>query len=271
MALNHEAQVDKLRQQGSVWLLRRTSVFYQIVSITTLIAIWQLTALISDLPFLPTPAEVFVATLSLLQNGSTYEVLWVTLLRVIVSAFLGLAFSLVGGILLGSRRWTEDLFGFWVVFGLSIPAPAMGIMGLVWFGLGESTLIFAVTAIIIPFMINQFWQGVKALDMSLVEMGHVFQLHRLRMVTDIILPQLYPYFFATLRYGFGMAWKVVVIVEIIVASQGVGLEMQNTYRLIQPAETVAWTAIFIVLMMVLESGGFSRLENYLLRYKRAQE
>ena len=264
-------EMEAARQPGSLWLLLRRKTFYQIISVTSLIGIWQLTSLASDLPFLPTPVEVASATLSLLRSKGTYEILWVTFFRVIVSAILGLAFSLLGGILLGSRQWTEDLFGFWVVFGLSIPAPAMGMMGLIWFGLGEWTLIFAVTVTIIPFMINQFWQGVKALDMSLVEMGQVFQLRRFRIILDIVLPQLYPYFFATLRYGFGMAWKVVVIVEVIAASQGVGVEMQSSYRLIQPASTVAWTAIFIAVMMAMESGGFSRLENYLIRYRRASE
>lgn len=271
MDLNYGAQIGEALQDSGVWLLRRTQIFYQIISILSLLLIWQLTSVLSDLPFLPTPVEVVAATFSLLQRGSTYEILWVTLLRVIISAFLGLAFSLVGGILLGSRRWTEDMFGFWVVFGLSIPAPAMGMMGLIWFGLGESTLIFAVTTLIIPFMINQFWQGVKALDMNLVEMGQVFMLRRWRIVKDIILPQLYPYFFATLRYGFGMAWKVVVIIEVIAASKGVGIEIQSTYRLIQPAETVAWTAFFTAVMIAMESGGFSRLENYLIRYRKAQE
>lgn len=264
-------EMEAARQLGSLWFLRHRNIFYQIISLGSLLGIWQLTSLVSDLPFLPTPVEVAAATLSLLQSKSTYEILWVTFFRVVLSAFLGLAFSLLGGILLGSSRWMEDLFGFWVVFGLSIPAPAMGMMGLIWFGLGESTLIFAVTATIIPFMINQFWQGVKALDMSLVEVGQVFQLRRLRIVSDIVLPQLYPYFFATLRYGFGMAWKVVVIIEVIVASRGVGVEMQSTYRLIQPATTVAWTVIFIAVMMAMESGGFSRLENYLTRYRKASE
>ncbi|MBM4264880.1 MAG: hypothetical protein FJ145_26080 [Deltaproteobacteria bacterium] len=44
-------------------------------------------------------------------------------------------------------------------------------------------------------------------------------------IVDVILPQLVSHILAAIRYGLGLAWKVVVVVEMFGFSNGVGYQM----------------------------------------------
>jgi len=95
-------------------------------------------------------------------------------------------------------------------------------VAILWFGLSDATVIFAIAVLLVPFAIVNIGAGLDGLDRELVEMGRSFGRRRGAEFRRIVLPALYPYVFATLRTGFGVAWKVALTAELFGGNAGLG-------------------------------------------------
>ncbi len=87
------------------------------------------------------------------------------------------------------------------------------LLAILWFGINDFTVIFAISAVLVPFAIINMREGLDNLDAGLLEMSTSFSRGRWRQFRRIILPSLYPFVFATLRISFGVAWKVTLTAE----------------------------------------------------------
>jgi NitT/TauT family transport system permease protein len=86
---------------------------------------------------------------------------------------------------------------------------------------------------------------------------------------DVVLPQLVPALFAALRTGFALSWKLVLVLEAVATSTGVGAEMTFAFRKLDSAEMVAWALILGVFMWIVEQQAFGRVERRLSRWRTA--
>jgi NitT/TauT family transport system permease protein len=71
-------------------------------------------------------------------------------------------------------------------------------------------------------------EPVRAIDQQLLQVGKVFKVPMLRSLFYIYMPQLYPYFMAAARSGLSLIWKIVLVVELLGRSDGVGFQL-NTF------------------------------------------
>jgi ABC-type nitrate/sulfonate/bicarbonate transport system permease component len=121
-------------------------------------------------------------------------------------------------------------------------------LGILWFGVNSTTVIFAVTLILTPFATINLRAGLNELDRELLEMGESFTRARLRRFFAITAPMLVPFAFASLRTSFGVAWKVVLTAELFGGNAGVGY-LLNTARQEFDTETIFAVIVFIVLFV----------------------
>ena len=141
------------------------------------------------------------------------------------------------------RRLTPFLNAFAAIGWLFI--------GILWFGLNSTTVIFTITLVLLPFTIVNVQAGIGELDGDLIEMGRSLFRGRLRLLTKIVLPLLTPYFFTALRTSFGVAWKVVLTAELFGGNAGVGY-LLNVARQEFDTETV-FAIIALIFLFVLAS------------------
>jgi NitT/TauT family transport system permease protein/sulfonate transport system permease protein len=96
------------------------------------------------------------------------------------------------------------------------------LLAIVWFGINDFTVVFAISAVLVPFAIINMREGLDGLDADLFEMGESFTRRRFRRFVRIVIPSLYPFIFATLRISFGVAWKVALTAELLGGNTGLG-------------------------------------------------
>jgi NitT/TauT family transport system permease protein len=147
-----------------------------------------------------------------------------SLRRVFVGSVIAMFLSVGVGIYMGTVVMGERFFQPLVVLGLTIPGLMWALIAVMLFGINEFSPYFAVTVTIFPMLVINIWAGVKSVDKELIDMSHVFHFTRWMKITQVILPQLVPNIFAATRYGLGLAWKVVVVVEMFGTSNGVGYQ-----------------------------------------------
>ena len=229
--------------------------------------LWQGVALQAHSRVLPTPLAVFGVLAAELQSGELLFHLGTTLGRVLISFCLAMLLGVGLGILMGrSRRWDRALDSL-LILGLNIPALVTTILCYIWFGLSESAAILAVVINKIPMVAINLREGARAVDPTLMEVAQVYRLGRSARFFKVYLPQLYPYLFSSARNGLALIWKIVLVVELLGRSDGVGFQIGSFFHFFDITSILAYTLAFSALIFLLEALLLRPLENRLNRWR----
>lgn len=237
-------------------------------SLAVLLVGWTVVSALLPARYLPSPAVVAATLGSDLADPESWRHIVLSLGR----AFGGFALALVAGtglgILMGVSRRAEYLCDRWVTVGLGIPSLCWAYVGLMFFGLSEAGVYFAVFLIVLPFVVVNVWQGMRTLDGGLVQMSAVFRLSRPAVIRHVVLPHLVPFLFSATRYGLGLAWKATAVAELVSRQDGIGYVFGRAFGLFDMAELLAWTATFVLLMLGTEFLLVRGLELRLTTWRR---
>lgn len=251
------------RPSGSDLLGRILPPFLAVASV---IGIWWLLYLIYP-RLLPSPMSTVNEAIRLITDGSFFFHMSQSLRRVFVGATVAMIFSVGVGIYMGTVRMGEHFFQPLVILGLTIPGLMWALIAVMLFGINEFASYFAVAVTTFPMLVINIWAGVKSLDKELMDMSHVFHFTKSMKITQVILPQLVSNIFAATRYGLGLAWKVVVVVEMFGTSNGVGYQVMKSYQVFNMEGVIAWTLTFVVAMIVIEYGIINLAERRLTAWR----
>jgi NitT/TauT family transport system permease protein len=237
-----------------------------VLAVSSVIAIWWTLFLIYP-RLLPSPLNTVNEAIRLVSDGTFFFHMYQSLRRVFVGATVAMIFSIAVGIYMGTVRLGEHFFQPLVVLGLTIPGLMWALIAVMLFGINEFASYFAVAVTTFPMLVINIWAGVKSLDKDLMDMSHVFHFTKWMKITQVILPQLVPNIFAATRYGLGLAWKVVVVVEMFGTSNGVGYQVMKSYQVFNMEGVIAWTLTFVVAMIVIEYGAINLAERRLTAWR----
>ena len=237
-----------------------------LLAVASVILIWWTLYLIYP-RLLPSPLSTVREAIRLVSDGTFFFHMYQSLRRVFVGAVIAMFFSVGVGIYMGTVVMGERFFQPLVVLGLTIPGLMWALIAVMLFGINEFSPYFAVTVTIFPMLVINIWAGVKSLDKELIDMSRVFHFTRWMKITQVILPQLVPNIFAATRYGLGLAWKVVVVVEMFGTSNGVGYQVMKSYQVFNMEGVIAWTVTFVIAMIVIEYGLINLAERRLTAWR----
>ncbi len=236
-------------------------------SLAAFFLLWQVVVWGFAPPLLPGPLEVFARLGQQWQSGELPGHLLVTLARVAGSFLIAMLMGLVLGMLMGhSRRADLALDGVLTIF-LNIPALVVIILCFIWFGLNETAVIVAVVLNKAPTMTVIFREGARAIDHGLLEVGEVYGLSKGRRFFRIYLPQLYPYFLAAARSGLALVWKIVLVVELLGCSEGLGFQLGVFFQYFDITGILAYTFAFVVIILLIETLLLRPWERRVLRWR----
>ena len=229
-----------------------SSKWLRVSSFVIFLAIWQLGAVYADADVLPAPYEVLLNLLFHLQSGELLFHVGVTLIRVTISFFLAMSVGVALGIIMGRyKKWDNALDGI-LVFALNLPALVVIILCYLWFGLGEFAAILAVTINKFPVVVVNMREGARAVDQDLLQVATAFRLDWRKRLFQIYLPQLYPYLLLSARSGLALVWKIVLVVELLGRSNGVGFQLGIYFQFFDIASILAYSFAFIAVVMAIE-------------------
>jgi NitT/TauT family transport system permease protein len=236
-------------------------------SLLLLLALWQALVWALQPALLPGPFEVLQRLGEQWGSGELPRHLAVTLARVAASfagaMLLGL---LLGGLMGRFPRLDMALDGLLMV-ALNIPALVVIILCFIWFGLTEAAALAAVIANKTPTMAVIFREGARAVDGDLLQVAKVYGLSRTRTLLRVYLPQLYPYFLAATRSGLSLVWKIVLVVELLGCSEGMGFQLGVYFQYFDIAGILAYTVAFVVLILTIEALLIRPWERSVMRWR----
>lgn len=239
-----------------------------IFSIILLLAIWQGAALALAKPTLPSPAHVATVFWQATVSAELPYHLGVTLLRLIVSFSLAMLLGCAIGILLGKNKTLDAFFDNWLVIFLNIPALVTIILCYVWFGLEESAAILAVVINKLPNVIVTIREGARSLDKDLLEMAQSYRFGTRKTFAHVIWPQLHPFVMAATRSGLALIWKIILVVELLGRSNGMGYQLHLFFQLFDVASLLAYSFAFVAVIQLIEMLLLKPLDRASQRWRR---
>ena len=238
-----------------------------ILSIGTFIGLWVLVSYALGDQLLPSPLTVLQRLLEEARSESLFYHTGITLMRVMLSFIIAMVIGVSLGLAMGRITLVNQLFDPWLLFFLNIPALVIIILAYIWAGLTEVAAISAVAINKIPNVVVTVREGVKALDPQLQNMAQVFKFGRWKTLRHVVLPQLEPYIVAAARSGIALIWKIVLVVELLGRSNGVGFQLHLYFQLFDIAGILAWALTFIIIMQAVEFFILQPLENHATRWR----
>jgi NitT/TauT family transport system permease protein len=236
-------------------------------SILTMIFLWWIVSLFFPPTLVPQPWDTFAEVANIVSTGNFFSEMGSTLRRVLVGFGIAMIVAIPLGILMGTLRTLESFFEPPVILGLTMPGLIWAVLMIMFFGLNETSAYAAVAITIMPMLAISIWQGTKSIDKDLIDMSRIFHASPLSKVIDVILPQLISHILAAIRYGLGLAWKVVVVVEMFGLSNGVGYQVVRGFNVFSMKAVLAWAISFLVVMIVIEFGIIGWVEKAVTRWR----
>ncbi|MGI9512277.1 MAG: ABC transporter permease [Anderseniella sp.] len=226
---------------------------WMMASVISLLAVWWGAALVIHSRYLPLPQDVFSVLASELSNGELLFHVTMTLMRVAASFIVAMIIGSAIGIAMGRKAWADRLFDGWLMFFLNLPALVTIVLCFIWFGLTEAATVLAVAINKIPNVAVTLREGTRALDPAYEQLARAYRFNRWKTLRHVLLPQLAPYFAAAARSGLALVWKIVLVVELLGRSNGVGFQIHLYFQLFDVAAILAYAISFILVVQLIET------------------
>lgn len=211
----------------------------RIVSLVTVLSIWQVFGGMIDPVLFTTPIAIGKAAVVMIRSGELWQYLWPSL----VVLGIGLTLAALAGTAIGlllARFWVLDVaFGVYITFLYSIPSVALVPLIVLWAGFETTAkVVILFLFAFFPMVINTY-QGVKSVDPKLLEVGRAFRCSERQLWANIVLPAALPFIVTGLRLALGRGLIGMVLADLYTAISGIG------YLIVRTASTYQVDKMFV--------------------------
>jgi NitT/TauT family transport system permease protein len=218
---------------------------------------------------LPTPGRVWEEIVEIFQDGLFWPNFLETTRVFLVSFLIAFGVGTVLGIVMGRIRYFDTFFRDSLTAILGTPGIVFIMVCLVIWGLSPWGRVMAVVIATVPIVTINVIEGVRAIPKELLDMGSAYGVSRSRQLRHTTWPAIAPFVFAGARYGMAVGFKGTAMVEVFGGSEGMGFQLRTRFINFSVAGTLAWTALIVAIVMLLEVVILKNAERRFFRWRRA--
>ena len=265
---DEDPRMSKFKERWDGWTARMVP---PVIVIGAIIAIWWWVVARDDSAIFPTPWAVVAGAWELVADGTLFEHIGASLMRVGVGFGLALVVAIPLGLLMGwvtpAYRTLNPLFQM-----LRPISPIAWIpLAILWFGVGNLSPVFLIFISSVFPMIVQTTSGVHTIDRRYLRAAANFGVPRGVLFRQVVIPAVLPEIIIGMRIGIGVAWLVVVAAEMIALHSGLGYLIMDSRNAGNRYDLVVASMIIIGLIGLLLDGItrlLERLKTVKWRYVR---
>jgi NitT/TauT family transport system permease protein len=215
----------------------------------------------------------FVATVDALFNGITSGDLlvkvWASLRVLLMGYGAGIALAAVlTAVAISSRIGTDFLETLTSMFN-PLPAIALLPIALIWFGLGNGSLVFVLVHSVLWAVSLNTHSGFLAVSNTLRMVGRNYGLGGMGYVTKILIPAAFPSILTGLKIGWAFAWRTLIASELVFGvssgSGGLGWFIYENKNQLEIPNVFAGLLTVILIGLVVENLVFRTIEIHTVR------
>ncbi len=270
MAERQSQTSDTLRQNLG-WLSRRRFGLF-ILAIIIFVMIWELITRLTNIPafILPSPGQVWDRFVQVVQDGTLFRHISVTMLEVGIGLSIGVVFATTLGYLLAKSALFDRLLSPFVVASQAVPIVAIAPLLVLWFGPGmTSKVLVTALTVFFPVLINTV-VGIRGVPDELRDLMRSLLATHWQTIRHLEVPAALPVFLGGLRIGATLAVIGAVVGEFVGADRGLGF-LVNLGRG-QYDTALVLVAVFTLVFLALSLYGLVVLaESRLLAWRQRPE
>ena len=200
----------------------------RMVSLASALALWQIVGMNTDPVLFTTPSKVAVAAVDMVWSGELWQALWPSLIVLGIGLSLAIVFGITVGLLLARYHILDVGLMVYITFLYSIPSVALVPLIVLWAGYETTAkVIILFLFAFFPMVINTY-QGVKAVDPKLLEVGRAFRCSERQLWGNIVLPASLPFIVTGIRLAVGRGMIGMVLADLYTAISGIGYLIVRT-------------------------------------------
>ncbi len=215
--------------------------------------LWHFASVVisSDI-LLVSPIEVTYRFFELIFTRPFWSTVFFSLQRI----FYGFMLAVFLGIILGalSSKFTiiEELLAPLILTLKTIPVASFIILTLIWFS-SRNLSIFISFIIVLPIIYINVCEGIKSVNIELIEMAKVFKLSAIRKIRYIYVPEVLPFFNSAMTISLGLCWKAGIAAEVIgIPTGSIGENLHQSKLYLDTASLFTWTLVIVIVSLIFE-------------------
>lgn len=183
----------------------------------------------------------------------------------------GLLLSLVAAVLLSSlammSNFVENIVD--VLNSMLHPLPGIALLpvAILWFGIGEGSIIFIIIHSVLWPMVVNLRTGFRTIPPIYLDVGRNIGLKGFHLLWGVLLPASLPYLLSGIKIAWARAWRAVIAAEMVFGAAsgtagGLGWHIYMTRYLFDIAGTFAALLAIIIVGIVVEELVFKNIEKF---------
>ena len=200
----------------------------RLVALAIALSLWQIVGMNTDPVLFTTPIKVAFAAVDMIWSGELWQAMAPSLFVLMIGLTLAIIFGITVGLMLARFQILDVAITVYITFLYSIPSVALVPLIVLWAGYQTTAkVIILFLFAFFPMVINTY-QGVKAVDPKLLEVGRAFRCSERQLWGNIILPASLPFIVTGIRLAVGRGMIGMVLADLYTAISGVGYLIVRT-------------------------------------------
>lgn len=225
--------------------------------------IWEVASRLSSVPdfMFPGVLQVLETLFNGLVNGQITEAVGRSLGRILIGFAIAITVGMTLGYLIWRFKIVDDTLGFLIVALQSIPSIVWLPLAIVWFGLGETAILFVVTIGATWTMTMNTTSGFKNVPSLYQRVAKTFGSSGFHFLRTVIIPASIPQIISGLRLAWAFSWRALMAGELLGAGGGLGHLLETGRSLGQMDLVISVMIIIAVIGTIIDNVVFTRLER----------
>lgn len=229
--------------------------------------VWQVYATLLDNTLLfPTLTETLGALWDGAVHGKLLLRIWFSVRLLLIGYAIGLFLATLFTAFAMTSRIGADLMETLTAMLNPLPAIALLPLALIWFGLGNGSLIFVLIHSVLWAAALNTLSGFQSVSQTLRMVGSNYELSLPRYVVKILIPAAFPSILSGLKISWAFAWRTLIAAELVFGassqSGGLGWFIYENKNLLQIPEVFAGLLAVILIGLVVENLIFATISRH---------
>jgi len=235
------------------------------VLLVVLAAVWEGYASLLGNPLLfPKFSDTIVALLQGIVSGELPQAALSTISLLIKGYVAGLVIAAVLTAFASVSRIGADLLETLTAMFNPLPSIALLPLALIWFGLGDGSVIFVLIHAVLWAVALSTLSGFRGLSPTLKMVGQNYGLSNLGYIVRILIPGAFPSILTGLKVGWAFAWRTLIAAELVFGvssgSGGLGWYVFENKNQLRIPEVFAGLLTVILFGLLVENLIFKTIE-----------
>src|SRR5450432_4212801 len=235
-----------------------------------LAAVWEAYGSFLDNPLLfPTFHDTIVTMFDKVKDGTIPLRAWASLKLLFMGYGAGILLAAIFTILAISTRIGTDFLETMTAMFNPLPAIALLPLALIWFGLGNGSLVFVLIHSVLWAVALNTHSGFLSVSNTMLMVGRNYGLRGLSYVARILIPAAFPSILTGLKIGWAFAWRTLIAAELVFGvssgSGGLGWFIYENKNQLEIPSVFAGLFTVNVIGLLVENVIFRTIEDKTVR------